>query len=196
MEKFDNWNDVEAKGMEDFKYLPMGAYECVIKSAEEYTSESTGNKSLKGTVDIAKGDFKDFFTKQFDNMTGDKKWSNNATRYLGLGENSKGFFKGFVTTIENSNKGFAWDWDESKLVGKKAAATFEPEEYDKNDGTKGVAIKLNKFRSLDKLNDIKVGNIKLTDGSYVDYEDYKKNGTKNNIADDVVTFDGDNDLPF
>ena len=33
MERINGWDTVEAKGMEDFNFktLPIGAYECVIK---------------------------------------------------------------------------------------------------------------------------------------------------------------------
>ena len=38
MEKINDWEKVEAKGMEDFKALPIGAYECVIKEANVHKS--------------------------------------------------------------------------------------------------------------------------------------------------------------
>lgn len=173
MEKFKDWDDIEAKGNEDFKYLPLGAYECKIITAEEYESMS-GNKSIKITVDIASGEFKDYFKDRFDgNDKSDKKWDNNATKYFGLAETGKAFFKGFITSVENSNAGFKFDFDESKLVGKKIACSFEPEEYS-YEGKEGVKITINKIRSLDKLKDIKVGSIKLLNGKYMSYDDYQE----------------------
>ena len=83
------------------------------------------------------------------------------------------FFKGFIKTIENSNVGYVWDWDETKLKGKKVCGVFQYEEYEKQDGTKGIKVRLSKFRSLDKLKDIEVSDsVKLLDGTYVDYEEY------------------------
>jgi len=190
MEKFNDWNEVEAKGMEDYKYLEMGAYECIIKSAGEHTAQS-GNKSLKVTFDVNKGDFKNYFQEKFDRDDRDnKKWDNNATKYFGLGDSGKGFFKGFITSVENSNGSFKFDFDESKLVGKKIACSFEPEENE-YEGKTSVKIKINKFRSLDKLKDIVVGNIKLLNGNYIPFETYNK--PSNDINNYIVT---DDDLPF
>lgn len=178
MEKIENWNEIEAKGMDDFRPLPIGAYECVIKEAEIYTSKESGKTSFRVAVDIATGDFKDYYQNRFDNNTNDnKKWDNNATRYLAYEGDNVAYFKGFITSIENSNANYKWDWDESKLIGKKICGVFQYEEYKNQEGKKGLKVRLNKFRSLDKIKDIKVSDsIKLLDGSYVNYKDY--NATK------------------
>lgn len=180
MEKINNWDEVEAKGMEDFRALPIGAYECVIKEAGEYTSEQSGKTSFKVAVDIATGDYKDYYQNRFDNNTNDnKKWDNNATRYLAFEGDNVAYFKGFITCVENSNPGYKWDWDETKLVGKKVCGVFQYEEYKNQEGKKGVKVRLTKFRSLDKMKDIRVSDIiKLLDGTYVDYAEY--NATESN----------------
>lgn len=199
MEKIENWENIEAKGISDFVGLKEGAYICKIINAEEHTNDITGTKSLKVQVDIADGEFKGYFQKQFDNDTNsDKKWNNNATRYLGLGESSQSFFKGFITVIEGSNNGYTWNWDEKTLKDKKVVGVFQPEEYEKQDGEIGVRIKLNSFRSIDKLNEVKVNNIKLLDGTYVDYNEYKinKSNVSNNNNDSVEIVVSDEDLPF
>ena len=100
MEKIENWNEVEAKGMDDFKSLPIGAYECVIKEAEVYTNKETKKESFRVAIDIAKGDFKDYYQKRYDsNSNMDKKWDNNATRYLAFKGDNTAYFKGFITSI-------------------------------------------------------------------------------------------------
>ena len=83
MEKIEGWNELEAKGMNDYQGLPAGGYECIIKTVEDYTGMTSGKRSLKITLDIAKGDYKGFFQKQFDNDTRmPKKYSNNAVKYI------------------------------------------------------------------------------------------------------------------
>ena len=52
MERINNWDNIEAKGISDFVRLVAGGYVGIIKNAEEYTSETTGNKSLKVECDI------------------------------------------------------------------------------------------------------------------------------------------------
>ena len=120
MEKINNWNEVEAKGMEDFKTLPIGAYECVIKEANVHKNEETGKKTFRVAIDIAKGDYKDYYQKRYDsNTNSNKKWDNNATRYLAYQGDNVAYFKGFITCVENSNVGYTWNWDEKTLIGKK-----------------------------------------------------------------------------
>ena len=176
MEKISNWNEVEAKGMEDFKSLPIGAYECVIKEANVHKNEETGKETFRVAVDIASGDYKGYYQKRYDSNTNDdKKWDNNATRYLAFQGDNAAYFKGFITCVENSNVGYTWNWDEKTLVGKKICGVFQYEEYEKQDGTKAVKVRLNKFRSLDKMNEIEVSyKVRLLNGSYMSIDDYNE----------------------
>lgn len=205
MEKIENWDKVEAKGMEDFKALPIGAYECVIKDARINENETTGKKTFKVSVDIATGEYKDYFLKRYqNNTTPDKKWDNNAVRYLGYEGDNVSYFKGFITCVENSNTGYKWDWDETKLKGKKICGVFQYEEYEKQDETKAVKVRLNKFRSLNKIKDIEVSyKVKLLNGNYMDIDEYNERHENNDLTQkavdvfgtDVVEI-GEENLPF
>lgn len=176
MKVIENWSEVEAKGMEDFKALPIGAYECIIRKAEVYKNPNSGKESFRVQVDIASGDYKGYFQQRYDNDTrSDKTWDNNSTRYLAFQGDNVSYFKGFITCVENSNPGYTWDWDETKLTGKKICGVYQYEEYEKQDGTKAVKVRLNKFRSLDKMKDIEVSyNVRLLNGSYMSIDDYNK----------------------
>lgn len=176
MKKIENWEETEAKGMEDFKPLPIGAYECIIRRAELYKNPTTEKESFRVQIDIASGDYKGYFQKRFDTDTrSDKVWDNNATRYLAYQGENVAYFKGFITCVENSNPGYKWDWNEEKLAGKKICGVFQYEEYERQDGTKGVKVRLNKFRSLDKIKDIEVSDsVKLLNGSYMSIDDYNE----------------------
>ena len=176
MKKIENWNEIEAKGMDDFKALPIGAYECKIINAVENHNEESGKTTLKVMVDIARGEYKDYFKKRYDSNTAiDRKWDNNATKYLAFEGENTSFFKGFITTVENSNVGYKWNWDESTLRDKKIVGVFKYEEYEEQGGTKALKVRLTKFRSLDKLGEIELSDsVKMLDGSYVDYEEYTK----------------------
>ena len=196
MKKIENWNEIEAKGMDDFKALPIGAYECKIINAVENHNEESGKTTLKVMVDIASGEYKDYFKKRYDSNTAiDRKWDNNATKFLAFEGENISFFKGFITIVENSNVGYKWNWEESTLRDKKLVGVFQYEEYKKQDGTKALKVRLTKFRSLDKLGKIEVSDsVKLLDGSYVEYEDYMKNNGNSNSSDEIeVTNDM---LPF
>lgn len=201
MERIDNWEKVEAKGMEDFKALPIGAYECIIKKAQIHKNPENGKESLKVAVDILSGEYKDYFKKRYDsNTNADKKWDNNAVRYLAFQGDNVAYFKGFITCVENSNVGYKWNWDETTLTGKKICGVFLYEEYKKQDGTNAVKVRLNKFRSLEKMKDIEVSyNVRMLDGSYMSIDDYneRKEDKKDAYVDfgDVVEI-SDDDLAF
>ena len=204
MERIENWENIEAKGMDDFKALPIGAYECVIKDARINKNEETGKETFKVSIDIATGEYKDYFLKRFENNTNEnKKWDNNAVRYLAYQGDNASYFKGFITCVENSNTGYTWDWDETKLKGKKICGVFQYEEYEKQDGTKSVKVRLNRFRSLDKIKEIEVSyNVKLLNGTYMSIDDYnerKENQFENTVSEifgDGVVEVSDSMLPF
>jgi len=195
----DLFEKTEAKEFGAGEKLELGGHEVVILSAEEYTSPVSNNTSLRVCVDIA-GDDKQagYFKKQYDAQTGDKKWSTGGIRYLSLKDDQLAYLKGTITAIENSNKGFKFDMNGTwaQLKGKKLAAQFGLEEYLDNEGKLKTATKLVQFRSLDKLNEIKIPKVKLLDGSTVDYEEYKNRTV--NTANEVFGNDAivDNDMPF
>lgn len=168
------WEETEVVEYGEFAPLELGGHACIIRNADIYTGQ-TGNQSLRVQVDIDTTDKQaGFFQKQFDNDTRtEKKWSNGATKYYSLKEENLGMLKAFTTAVENSNAGFKFDMDETKLKGKRIAGVFGWEEYEKQDGTVGVTTKLTQIRSLDKLNEIKIPRVKKLDNSYVDYEEYK-----------------------
>ena len=201
MQRIENWETVEAKGMEDFKALPIGVYECIIRGAKVHTNPQTGKESFKVAVDIATGEYKGYFQKRFDNNTNsDKKWDNNATRYLAFQGDNSAYFKGFITCVENSNPGYKWDWDETKLTNKKICGVFQYEEYEKQDGTKAVKVRLNKFRSLDKMKDIEVNDsVRMLNGTYMSIDDYNEKNEKSTAEEifgsSIVETDN-GDLPF
>lgn len=201
MKVIDNWENVEAKGMEDFKSLPIGAYECVIRKAEVYKNPTSGKESFRVQVDIASGEYKGYFQKRYDNNTSSTKtWDNNSTRYLAFEGDNVSYFKGFITGIENSNPGYKWDWDETKLTGKKICGVYQYEEYERQDGTKGVKVRLNKFRSLDKMKDIEINDsVKLLNGRYMsidDYNEHKSTATAEEIFGSSIVETDTGDIPF
>ena len=182
MKIIENWETVEAKGMEDFKALPIGAYECIIRKAEVYTNSKTGKESFKVEVDIASGEYKGYFQKRFDNNNNSTKtWDNNSTRYLAFEGDNTAYFKGFITCVENSNPGYTWDWDETKLTGKKVCGVYQYEEYEKQDGSHAVKVRLSKFRSLDKIKETNENlndSVRMLNGTYMSIDDYNEKNEK------------------
>lgn len=200
IKKPSNWDAVEVM---EFDYTPieLGGHKGIIMKAEEYTSPQSGKTSLKVYVDTAKDDKQpEYFKKQYENDTRiDKKWSNSAIKYVPLGEeeNQIKMLKSFITAYENSN-GCQFDWgkDWEQLKGKKIGIVFGQEEYTSQDGTTKLATKLREFRSIDKVDNVKIPKVKLLDGSYVDYEEYvKNNANTSQEKNDEIVIDA-LELPF
>ena len=187
---------------EEFEKLELGGHKGIIIKAEEYTSDFSGKKSLKVYVDTASDDKQpEYFKKQYENDTRiDRKYPNGAIKYVPLGEeeNQVKILKSFITAYENSNNcQFDWNKDWEQLKGKKIGIIFGQEEYISQDGTTKLATKLNQFRSIGKIDNVKIPKVKLLDGSFMEYEDYKNRSvnTAKDIFDDVVEI-SDDQLPF
>lgn len=203
LKKPANYDEVEVNL--DFTPITLGGHKGVIMGVEEHTSELSGNTSLKVSVDTAKDDKQpEYFSEQYRNDTRpDKKWSNSAIKYVSLkdDENCVRMLKAFITSIENSNNGFTYDWNKEvdQLKGKKVGLVFGLEEYTNNDGETKTIAKLTQFRSIDKIDNVKIPRVKKLDGTYVDYEEYinSKNSSNEPFSDfgNIVEISSDS-LPF
>ncbi len=144
----------------DFIKLLRGGYICKILDAKVEKSKN-GNDMLVLHIDIDEGEFKDYFSKQYENRlrasNANKiaKYPNNAIlRTVLSGDNWINRFKGIITSIEKSNQGFNWTEckkDESKLIGLRVGAIFSEEEYENMDGTIGISVKLYQLRSTEAI---------------------------------------------
>lgn len=181
---------------ESYEKIILGGHKGIIKSVEEYTSAISGNTSLKVEVDTATDDKQpNYFQKQYDeNTNADKRWPTGATKYVSLkqDENCIKMLKAFITSVENSNNGFSYDWNKEvdQLKGKKVGLVFGLEEYQNDKGETKTATKLTQFRSVDKVDNVKIPNVRLLNGSYIEYDKYNTNATTNNSN----PFEGLNDV--
>lgn len=206
IKKPNNYDNVQVN--EDYTPISLGGHKGIIMGVEEYTSPMTNNTSLKVSVDTDKDDTQpSYFAEQYKNDTrGDKKWSNSAIKYVSLGEeeNQVKMLKGFLTAVENSNSGFKYDWNKevSQLKGKKVGIVFGLEEYQNQQGETKTRSRLTQFRSIDKMDNIKIPKVKLLDGTTIEYEDYKNRN--NDLAQkavdvfgsDVVEIGNGIEMPF
>ena len=61
--------------------------------------------------------------------------------------------KGFTTAIENSNKGYTWDFDEKKLKGKIVGLVLGEEEFLNSSGKVRTRTYVAAVRSVDVIRD-------------------------------------------
>ena len=192
--KPSNYDEIQVN--QEYERLELGGHKGIIKNVEEYTSAISGNTSLKVEVDTAADDKQpNYFQKQYDeNTNADKRWSSSGTKYVSLkqDENCIKMLKAFITSVENSNNGFTYDWnkDVDQLKGKKVGLVFGLEEYKNDKGETKTATKLTQFRSVDKVDNVKIPNVRLLNGSYIEYDKYNTNATTNNSN----PFEGLNDV--
>ncbi len=148
--------------------LPAGCYVCKILGVKQ--EEYRGHARFIMQFDIADGEHKDFYQKQYKQL----KQTDQGVKFKGEHrQNMDGsglpFFKGLITSIEKSNVGYVFPFgqanNEKTLVGKKFGAVMGREEFLTSDGKKRMATKIFQIRSVEGLKEAKVPEDKLLEES-------------------------------
>lgn len=197
MRKVNNWENVKAAT--EKVALPAGGYVVTIMGAKvaTYNGNDGGTfEKLEVSIDIAEGEFKDFYTNDYrSQQSEDKKWKGVLRQYLPKEDGTekdewtKSSLKALIGAIEDSNPGYHWDWDETKLKGKKAGCIFRNEEWKFDDKT-GFTAKPFKFVSVEK---IKTGNYRLPKDKLLNNSKATADTSSANSYKDIPD---DDDLPF
>ena len=134
--------------------LQAGGYVAKILNAE--VKEYDWGEVLIFSFDIAEGDFKDFFAKQYQaNTNEDKKWKGTFrltvpqenNQYF---ENQKRAFGNALACIEESNSGYHWNWNEAELKGKLVGVLFRNKEWEIN-GSTGWTTECCTFANVEEI---------------------------------------------
>ncbi|WP_298594821.1 hypothetical protein [uncultured Mitsuokella sp.] len=142
-----------------FPQLSPGGYICRIVEAKEQHSKSGRNMLVLG-LDIAEGEYKDFYLKQFQRRheeNPDTKWP--CLYYQLTDGDSVGRLKGLLMALEESNEGFSlasWDWDEKKLKKLLCCGVFREEEYLNHEGKMRTSVKCISILPKAELPNVKV----------------------------------------
>lgn len=189
MNKPKNYDETYSYSYTENKALPPGGYICKIMGVKE--SKSKSNKDMiEISLDIAEGDFKNFYTDKYKADTRkEKKWG--CVVYQ-LTEDEEGNcnrgLKTFLTSVEESNSGFSVVWGDKfcdSLKGKAVGGVFRREQFS---GQYGLAFvtRCCSFRSVQTIIDgIEVPGDKMLD-------DKKDKATTAYTVSSV----NDDDLPF
>ena len=129
MKAFSNYAEVQVN-TGSVEKLPVGGYVITIKSVKyEDKSEKGKADNIIFAFDIAEGEYKGYYAKRFEADTNeDKKWKGTYRLSVPTDDGSqndgyaKSRFKGFMTSVEESNPGYKWNWDEQTLKGKMLGA--------------------------------------------------------------------------
>lgn len=131
MKQFDGYDKAKAAAQLSEK-LPEGAYICKILNVEYKTTDNPEwSDRIELCFDIAEGEQKDFFRKQYQtNTSEDKKWKGKVSINVPKDDGSerdgwtKNAFARWPDALEKSNIGYIWDWDESKWKNKMVGIVF------------------------------------------------------------------------
>jgi len=125
-----------------FEKVEAGGYICGIYAVEDVPDK----EYLKISYDIVEGEKKGFYSK----LKKEKGWE-LPMFIASYKETALPFFKGTITSVEKSNKGFKFDNDETKLVGKKIGLVLFEKERINNKGKKVVDMRVDQAHSIEAI---------------------------------------------
>lgn len=160
----------EAQAFGEFETLPVGGYKCIIKKVVCEVAQN-GKEFLKIGFDIAEGEYKDFYQKKFQNdKRNEPKWSGIWTVFTeGYEPNTTNpKFKGLITSIEKSNNGFKFNFNEQELVNKKVGLVFREEEFTGTNGQVRTGVKPYYAIAYDETDNVKTPNKKTISDEQID----------------------------
>lgn len=196
--KFNGYDELQVT--EGGAALEPGGYELRIIGAK--VEQFTNCQILKVAFDIVNNDkYAGFYSTRFKAakaQNANAKWGgvfdvfipkDDGTEYDGY---TKQAFKRFITSVEKSNEGYIWNWDENSLKDKMFGGLFGKEQFKTNEGNLKFAVKCRFPRSIES--------IRSGDFSIPEDKLYKeKTGTNatafGNLNDYEVLADG-NEVPF
>lgn len=194
IEKFD-----EIKVTENKPTLQVGGYECVIKNVKHFEHNSIKKISLE--IDIASGEFKDYYQQKYDERDANSKfWDDGSTISFPeelKEDKEKSYFKGLITAIQSYNPNYTWNWDEETLKGLKINCNYSLKEYKGSDGNIYTKPQISRFvNSKDNFKKDYVPTVRTINNEFIKYEDYKNNKNSSlspfessvEITDDMLAF--------
>lgn len=174
--------------------LPKGGYIAKILDCKE--ESKNGYSWLAFSFDISEGEHKGHFAEQYRaNTNENKRWRGTYNAFIPdegsqYYEENLNKFKTMIANIEESNPGYHWDWDETKLKGKLIGVIFGEKEFMTEKGDVIIVTECRGIRSVDciKNDKFKMPALKTLSGA--------PSVTKSNTSSLDSMLDGDDDLPF
>lgn len=216
MEKFNGYDDIKVN--ESYEKIKVGGHYCKILEAKvvEFTSPKDNKKyeQLVLKIDIVEPDEQaGYYERKFANDAKtdalNAKWKGYHKISVPTNESEdfiKTNFKRFTTSVENSNPGYKWNWQENTLVGKVFGGVFGLEEFENDEGKVIAFARIRYVRSIDNIEKADIPDVKLVNKEFMSYDDYmeqkeaqkksKETGTTGNVVTEASAFDNEDELPF
>lgn len=178
-----DWEETKESEVVEGTRLEKGIYPVQIKEVIDHPDKYY----LEIRFDIVKDKtYAGFFQQQNDNFG---QWPNAGIYRASYKETATKFFKAFITSVQKSNQGYVWNWNEQSLKGKYFVAVMGEEEYKDQNGEVKISVKIREPRSIEAWQN---GEIKMPELKKLREE--KTNNVFSNI--NVNVEDKNDDLPF
>ena len=171
IKKFKDYDSIQI--FEGGASIEPGGYELQIIGAK--VEQFNNCEIMKVAFDIVNNEqYAGFYSTRFKAAKAtdkDAKWSGIFDVFIPKDDGSekdgytKTAFKRFITSVEKSNGGYVWDWNELSLKGKMFGGVFGREEFKTKEGTYKFATKCRFPRSIES---IRTGNFTIPDDKLVD----------------------------
>ena len=157
IKKFKDYDSIQV--FEGGATIEPGGYELQIIGAK--VEQFTNCEILKVAFDIVNNEkYAGFYSTRFKAAKAtnkDAKWSGIFDVFIPKDDGSekdgytKTAFKRFITSVEKSNEGYVWDWNELSLKGKMFGGVFGREEFKTKEGEYKFATKCRFPRSIESI---------------------------------------------
>lgn len=157
IKKFNDYDSIQV--FEGGPQLEPGGYELKIIGAK--VEQFNNCEIMKVAFDIVNNEqYAGFYKQRFESakvQNPDAKWSGVFDVFIPKDDGSeldgytKQAFKRFITSVEHSNDGYTWNWNESSLKGKTFGGVFGREEFKTKEGNFKFAVKCRFPRSVDSI---------------------------------------------
>ena len=192
MNKTAGWESAQAYDG-TYRKLPPGGYVCVIKDARVEAGQY--GEQMIVALDVCEGEYAGFFGDLYEAK---RKAPGAALKWpcvyyqslLNRDGVTNGFFKGLITSVERSNVGYVWSWDERTLKGKKVGFVFGEEDWMDSNGNVRTSTKPKTARDVKAIldGDFAVPPKKLAgqqSSGYIQVESPASNGGFEQVDDEL-----------
>ena len=163
-----SYKGFEAKKSSGFLTLPpAGAYVAEIRDVRFLGQDPLEHRDrdvIELMMEITEGEYAGrymaFYQEQKERFGDDVKYKGVFRLVAPLDKDEdwrRRTFEGNLWCVQESNPGYAWDWDEKKLKGKKVGISVRERLYTYNDKERSIT-EIAKFETVD---DVKAGKVKL-----------------------------------
>ena len=177
IKKFKDYDKIQV--FEGGAQIEPGGYELQIIGAK--VEQFQNCEIMKVAFDIVNNEqYAGFYSTRFKAAKAtdqNAKWSGIFDVFIPKDDGSekdgytKTAFKRFITSVEKSNEGYIWDWNELSLKGKMFGGVFGREEFKTKEGNYKFATKCRFPRSIES---IRTGNFTIPEDKLMD----KKNNNE------------------